>query len=115
MSTKKGRVVENDNAEEKQYGPGWHDVYNIWKDMLIRWPDESLEMSLLTNTGIYGQAGLRYVISNHVGTILGAGCFLGRTPEDSKTAAGAAYRALTRAWYELERREAPEGQEYIEL
>lgn len=115
MAAKKGRLVENDNADERVYGPSWYDVYIALKDLQLKWPEDELRIHMTLNTGYNGQVGLRYVVLCKLGTVRGAGCFLGRTAEDSKTAAGAAYRALTRAWYTLEQRDEAKEQGRLEL
>jgi len=96
------RNTHVDRAELSTYGPSWYDVYIIMKELHSQFPDENVTVTLMTNTAVDKTAGLLVWVRNGMGTVLAAKRFLDKSPESSKTAAGAVWGACTRAYHRLD-------------
>lgn len=100
---KYAKVSHNEQTPDKVYGPSWFDVYAMLLDIRRDYPETEGRLLLTTNRGIDGSAGLRFDFIDQMGTILGAGAFLGKSAQLHKTAAGAAFYSVHRAFERLEK------------
>jgi len=111
----KGRKIGEDAHNERPYGPSWYDVYVVLAELTQKFPERGVRVDLLLNTAVNKQAGLVVWVRDDVGTVLGAKRFLDKSPESSKTAAGAFWAAITRAYHKLEEIEGKSAGELKQL
>lgn len=85
------------------------------KELQTQFPDEPVTVTLMTNTAVDKTAGLLVWVRNGAGTVLGSKRFLDKSPESSKTAAGAVWGACTKAFHRLDRERYEKALSQVEL
>lgn len=98
----KDRNKHVDRAEQKTYGPSWYDVWIVLQELRVLCPDP-IELRLGGGKAPNGKASLVFEVYRDGKFMFYCGKrFLDNGAESSKTAAGAAWAALTRAYHIIE-------------
>lgn len=98
----KDRAKHVDRAEQNTYGPSWYDVWIVLQELRALSSDR-IDLYLSGGKAPNGKASLIFEVHRDGKFMFYCGKrFLDNGAESSKTAAGAAWSALTRAYHIIE-------------